>query len=37
VKKIAKIVKTVPAFWLETGTDLSEIPNKIIEIIKEVS
>ncbi len=35
VKLIAKLVRSVPAFWLETGTDLSDIPLQIEKILKE--
>lgn len=33
VEKISRLVRQLPCFWLETGTDLAQIPTKIIEIL----
>ena len=34
LSKIARLVRTTPCYWLETGTDLPDIPSKITEILE---
>lgn len=36
VEKISSLVRNLPCFWLETGTDLAQIPAKIIEIVETI-
>ena len=34
MQKISQLVRTVPAYWLEAGTDLAQIPLRIKEFLK---
>jgi hypothetical protein len=34
MRKISQLVRTVPAYWLEAGTDLTQIPLRIKEFLK---
>jgi hypothetical protein len=37
VERLVQLVHTVPAYWLEIGSDLSEIPQRMDEILADVA